>query len=123
MLRADRTSPTSLAAKILVGLYGLVLLTGCAGTTRIGNLLDDPAEYDGENVRVEGEVTRTLGVPLVGGTYDVDDGTGTLTVITDAGAVPREGADVSVRGTFRAVFTLGARSVSVLQERDRDLRD
>ncbi len=99
-----------------------VLSTGCAGTTRIGTILDDPSAFDGREVRVEGEVTQTLGVPLVGGTYELDDGTGSLRVVSDAGGVPREGAEVSVVGTFRALFALGAESLSVLQERDRDVR-
>ena len=106
----------------LLLLAALAVPAGCAGTTRIGSILDDPSEFDGREVRIEGEVTRTVGVPLVGGTYDVDDGTGTLTVVSDEGGVPREGAEVSVVGTFRALFTLGARSLSVLQERDREAR-
>ena len=100
-----------------------VLATACAGTTRIGTILDDPTEYDGRQVRIEGEVTQTVGVPIVGGTYTVDDGTGSMRVVTDqGGGVPREGADVSVVGVFRALFQIGAESLSVLQERDRDVR-
>jgi uncharacterized protein with beta-barrel porin domain len=99
-----------------------LVLVGCAGTTRIGTILDDPSEYDGRTVRVEGEVTQTIAVPLVGGTYTVNDGTGTLRVVSDEGGVPREGAEVSVSGIFRALFSLGAESLSVLEERDRDVR-
>ena len=116
--RPRRCAPTG---RCLI-LAALAVLTGCAGTTRIGTILDDPSAYDGREVRVEGEVTESVGVPLVGGTYQVDDGTGSLTVVSDEGGVPREGADVSVVGTFRALFTLGARSLSVLQEREREVR-
>jgi hypothetical protein len=107
---------------ILLVASPLVLTAGCAGTTRIGTILDDPSEYDGRTVKVEGEVTQTIAVPLVGGTYAVNDGTGTLRVLSDEGGVPREGAEVSVTGIFRALFSLGAESLSVLQERDRDVR-
>jgi hypothetical protein len=99
-----------------------LVFVGCAGTTRIGTILDDPSEYDGRMVRVEGEVTETIAVPFVGGTYAVSDGTGTLRVVSDEGGVPREGAEVSVTGIFRALFSLGAESLSVLEERDRDVR-
>jgi hypothetical protein len=34
----------------------LLFLVGCAGITPIGELLDNPARYDGKTVRVEGEV-------------------------------------------------------------------
>jgi hypothetical protein len=105
----------------LMAILGITL-TGCAGTTRIGTILDDPSEYDGRTVRVEGGVTQTIAVPFVGGTYAVSDGTGTLRVVSDEGGVPREGAAVSVTGIFRALFSLGAESLSVLQERDRDVR-
>jgi hypothetical protein len=98
------------------------MLAGCAGTTRIGTILDDPSAFDGREVRVEGEVAQAVAVPLVGGTYAVNDGTGTLTVVSDEGGVPREGAVVSVVGTFRAIFALGARSLAVLQERAREVR-
>jgi hypothetical protein len=73
-------------------------------------------------VRVEGEVMQSVAVPFAGGTYEVSDGTGTLRVVTDESAVPREGAEVSVVGTFRALFALGAQTLAVLQERDRDVR-
>jgi hypothetical protein len=106
----------------LLALAAVIVATGCAGTTRIGTILDDPTVYDGREVRVEGEVTQAFNVPLAGGTYEVSDGTGSLRVVTDASAVPREGAEVSVIGTFRALFALGAETLAVLQERDRDVR-
>jgi hypothetical protein len=115
--RLGRGRPGALASLAL-----LVVLGGCAGTTRIGTILDDPSEYDGDNVRIEGEVTRSFGVPVVGGTYEVNDGTGTLRVVSEGGGVPRQGARVSVVGIFRAIFTLGAETLSVLQERDRSVR-
>ena len=101
---------------------GALALAGCAGTTQIGRIMDDPSAYDGRQVRIEGEVTSTIAVPLVGGTYEVNDGTGSLRVVTDEGGVPRDGARVSVAGIFRAVFALAGESLSVLQERDRDVR-
>ena len=117
----ERRARRARARRFLL-LAGAALLSGCAGTTRIGTILDDPSAFDGREVRIEGEVTRTIAVPLVGGTYEVSDGTGALTVVSDEGGVPREGAEVSVAGTFRALFALGDRMLAVLQERDRDLR-
>ena len=117
------TAKRRVASRSLLPALCAVLATACAGTTRIGPILDDPTEYDGRRVRIEGEVTQTVGLPIVGGTYTVDDGTGSMRVVTDqGGGVPREGADVSVVGVFRALFQLGAESLSVLQEQDRDAR-
>lgn len=111
-----RTLRAALAALVVSAVLG-----GCAGTVRIGRLLDDPSQFDGETVRVSGEVTEAFGVPVVGGAYRVSDGTGTLTVVTEEGA-PRRGAQVSVRGIFRSVFLLGTESLSVIQEEERSVR-
>ena len=115
--RRRRLSPgVALAALAVLGSLG-----GCVGTVRIQTLLDDPQQFDGETVRIEGEVTESFGVPVVGGAYRVSDGTGTLTVVSEDG-VPRSGARVSVRGIFRSVFMLGSESLSALLERDRSVR-
>jgi hypothetical protein len=82
-------------------------------------LLDNPAEYDGKRVSTSGRVTEAAGA-LGYGTYRIDDGTGSLTVVsTRGGGAPREGARIDVEGIFRAVFTLGPTSAAVLEERKR----
>jgi hypothetical protein len=53
------------------------------------------------------------------GAYQVNDGTGTLTVLTQQGGAPRDGAKVSVSGEFRAGFTLGSETAAVLMEKER----
>jgi hypothetical protein len=96
-------------------------LAGCGGTTPIKTLLDDPASYDGKTIRIAGEVTGSAGV-LGYGAYQVNDGTGTLTVVSKEGGAPREGARVAVEGVFRAVFTFKTESVAVLEESRRSVR-
>ena len=97
----------------------LVAGLGCrTGVTPIKTLLDDPARFDGKVVRIAGTVGSSAGV-LGYGAYRVDDGTGTLSVVSQGGGAPREGAQVGVEGTFRAVFTLGTQSVAVLMEKQR----
>lgn len=106
----------------LVTLAGtLLLLSGCAGVTPIGELLDNPAKYDGKTVRVEGEVRESAG-GLGLGAYQVRDDTGTLTVVSETGGPPRTGSMVGVKGRFDALITLGARSLAVLREESRDVR-
>ena len=109
--RSPRLSPAAFAAALL-------LLAACSSTMSIGKLLDDPARYDGKQVRIEGRVTR--GVGLLGrGAYEVADGTGELPVVSQLVGAPREGARVGVEGIFRSVFTFGDRSGAVLLERSR----
>ena len=109
--------PTSLVA--LAG--ALLFLAGCAGVTPIGELLDNPAKYDGKTVRVEGEVGESAG-GLGLGAYQVRDDTGTLTVVSETGGPPRTGSKVGVKGRFEALITLGSKSLAVLREESRESR-
>ena len=99
----------------------LFMLAGCASVTPIGQLLDDPSRYDGKTVRIAGEVKGSAG-GLGVGAYEVRDATGTLTVVSDRSSPPRTGAQIEVKGTFRALFTLLTQSLAVLREESRSLR-
>lgn len=96
----------------------LLVLSACRGTVPIGRLLDDPARYDGETVRVKGEVTSAIGA-LGRGAYRLNDGTGTLNVVSEERGAPREGARVGVEGMFQSVFTFGDQTGAVLREKRR----
>jgi hypothetical protein len=96
----------------------LVTLAGCKGTTPIKEILDDPSRFGSETVRIQGDVTESVGV-LGTGAYQVDDGTGTITVVSQSGGVPRQGAKVGVEGTVRPAFTLGSQTLTVLMESKR----
>jgi hypothetical protein len=100
----------------------LAIVMGCqGGTTSIKTLLDDPTHFDGKTVRIAGQVSVSAGV-LGYGAYQVDDGTGTLNVVSQGGGAPREGAKVAVEGTFKSVYTLGTQSLAVLLETRRSTR-
>ena len=95
----------------------LVVLAACPGTKSIKELLDDPGRYEGQTVRIAGEVTQSVGVLGYGG-YQVNDGTGTLTVVIQGGgSAPRVGAKVGVEGPFRSAFTIGNLSAAALMEK------
>lgn len=84
---------------------GVVLfLPGCEQKT-IHNILLDPHRYASQEVLVVGKVVTSYSV-LEHGAYEVDDGTGTLWVISKSG-VPREGARVAAKGTIRNVWPGG----------------
>ncbi|HKP50931.1 MAG TPA: hypothetical protein VJU17_13000 [Gemmatimonadales bacterium] len=98
------------------------LLSGCAGVTPIRDLLNDPSHYDGKTVHIEGNVKGSVG-GLGVGAYEVRDQTGTLTVISQVSDPPRTGAKVGVKGTFQALLSLGIKSLAVLKEESRSLKD
>jgi len=96
----------------------LLLLPACASVTPIGELLQNSSKYNGKTVRVKGEVSKSVGA-LVAGAYQVKDGTGTLTVVTEGSSPPPEGSTVGVKGIFQALITLGSKSLAVLKEQSR----
>ena len=115
---ATRLTRLTSAFPVLSVLLAALVAGGCASVTPIGELLDDPGHYDGETVSVEGEVQGSVGAPGVGA-YRIDDGTGSLTVLSERGTPPRDGARVKVKGVFEALFTLGSESLAVLREESR----
>ena len=118
---APRVSRSVRPASLVALAGALLFLAGCAGVTPIGELLDDPAKYDGKTVSVEGEVKESAG-GLGLGAYQVRDDTGTLTVVSETGGPPRTGSKVGVKGRFEALITLGSRSLAVLREESRESR-
>jgi len=97
----------------------LLVLAGCKGAvTPIKTLLDDPSRFDRQSVRIAGTVEESAGIMGFGG-YRVNDGTGTVTVVTKQNGAPRTGAHVGVEGEFRSAFTLGTESVAVIMEKQR----
>jgi len=103
----------------IIATIGLLLLMGCPGAKPIKELLDDPSRFDGTTVRIAGQVKESIGALGVG-VYQINDGTGTLTVVSkDGNGTPRAGATVGVEGEFRSAFTLGPLTVAVLVEQRR----
>lgn len=115
-------SPVGRSTGRLLVLAAAALVSACASVTPIGELLDDPGQYDGETVRVEGEVSSAVGGAIGNlglGAYRVTDDTGTLTIVNESGGPPRDGASVRVKGIFEALFTVGSNSLAVLREESR----
>jgi hypothetical protein len=96
----------------------LFVLSGCASVTPIGQLLSDPARYNGKTVKVEGQVKGALG-GLGLGAYEVKDDTGTIPVVSQRGDPPPTGSKIGVKGKFQALITLGIKSLAVIREQSR----
>ena len=86
--------------------------------TPIKTLLDDPARFDGQVVRIAGTWAPARASWAMAPTRWTT-ARARSSVVSQGGGAPREGAKVGVEGTFKAVFTLGSRSVAVLMEKQR----
>jgi hypothetical protein len=110
-----------LGAWIAPAAIAVTLLAGCksnVAVTPVRTLLDDPARFDHQVVRVAGNVAQAVGI-LGYGAYRLDDGTGTILVVTKENGAPRQGAKVGVEGEFRSGYTFGAETGAVILEHQR----
>jgi hypothetical protein len=90
-----------------VFLSGLVVITGlivlaCPDRTSIGDIEANPSRYQNKEVAIAGTVQDSYGINIPGtrvrgGAYKIDDGTGSIWILTEEG-VPTKGAQVGVRG-------------------------
>jgi hypothetical protein len=100
----SRIVPSRIPAALLAASLALAL-TGCASKT-INHIMAEPSRYANRDVTVRGTVTQSISL-LGHGSYQVDDGTGSLWVVSTKG-VPRKGARVKVTGKIRDVGDLGS---------------
>ena len=88
--------PLALALVALSALLG----AACA-STNVARLMAEPNRYANRDVRLKGDVVES--VSLLGhGAYKLDDGTGSIWVVSRRG-VPRRGARVESKGRIRDV--------------------
>jgi hypothetical protein len=104
----------------MIGAIGLLLaIGGCQGKAiPIKDLVANTGQYDGQTVTVAGEVTGAAGA-FGAGVFQLNDGTGSITIVTEKGGVPAKGARIGVEGKFHAAFTIGTESVAAIQETKR----
>ena len=92
-----------------------LLLTGCA-SVNIARINADPSRYYNRTVRVDGTVATSVGLLGTGG-YQLDDGTGTIYVISRTG-VPSGGSRVSVTGRVTGGAQILGRTVGTVIRED-----
>jgi len=102
-----------------------LVAAGCAARgVRVAELKDQPAKYATKSVSVTGVVTSSWGIPLMPfQLYNVDDGSGEITVLSRSGGALTKGTRVQVKGKINQFANFGGRSVGLhIQEEDRKIR-
>lgn len=108
---------------------GLVLLAGllliaCPERTTIGDIEANPSRYQNKEVVIAGTVRDSYGINVPGtrirgGAYKIDDGTGSIWILTDEG-VPTNGAQVGVKGILANGINWHGRNYGLgIREKDR----
>ena len=95
-----------------------VFASGCIPTDDIGDILAEPEQYEGKEVRIKGTVGDTIWL-ISEGAYQVGDGTGTIWVTTKE-PPPQQGTTVTVKGSVEPAVTIGDTSLgTVVVESER----
>jgi len=80
------------------------LTMACPERTSIADIERNPSKFNNKDVAVIGVVKDSYGIsipgtPIRGGAYKIDDGTGSIWIITED-TVPNNGAEIGVEGTI-----------------------
>src|SRR5689334_19688488 len=113
--RARRTTMRSkrIAYVIVLAIFGLAM--AACERQKIGAIKADPGRFHNREVAVAGRVVQSVGA-LGKGVYEIDDGTGTLWVLSETRGVPSKGALVGVKGTITPTVTfLGINYATVMR--------
>jgi len=98
------------AAALLLILTATFLLTACPPTPNIAEINRNPGKYAGKEIGVQGDVDETAGF-LGTGAYRINDGTGSIWILSQGYGVPGKGAHVKVVGTLIQGASLGGRNL------------
>ena len=110
---------------LAVVILSVLVAAGCAARgVRVAELKDQPTKYATKSVSVTGVVTSSWGIPLMPfQLYNVDDGSGEITVMSRSGRTPARGTRVQVKGKVNELAVFGGRSIGLhLQEEDRKIK-
>ena len=114
-------------------LLSLILIAGlfaaaCPDRTSIADIENNPSKYYDKEVAVAGTVKDSYGVsiPIIkngeGGIYKIDDGSGSIWVITKR-SVPSKGAQLGIKGKIQNGVNYNGKNYGlVLIEEDRKFK-
>ena len=117
--RSAALSPALLAGLVVVLLLGGLLLFFVLRASReepvsVATILADLRTYDGQSVTLKGRAlspTNIFGLKY----YDLDDGSGSIKVITERG-LPAEGSEITVTGVVKQAVQIGEMELTVVYE-------
>jgi aspartyl/asparaginyl-tRNA synthetase len=94
----------------------VILFAACDRITAvpINKLVENPRDYDGKVVTIEGKVTEIFSLIAIK-YFVIRDNTGEIVVVTDR-ILPKEGSSISVKGHVQEAFSIGNNQLIVLIE-------
>lgn len=111
---------------LMVALTAAVFAVACPKRTSIADISANPSKYANKDVAIAGTVQDSYGVaipgtPIRGGAYKIDDGTGSIWVLTED-QVPTKGTRIGVKGRIGSGISWKGRNYGLgIYEKDRRL--
>ena len=115
------------AILLVLAMSAAIIATGCPERRSIADIEADPGRYQNKEVAIAGVVRDSYGISIPGtryggGAYKIDDGTGSIWVITD-GSVPAKGTQIGVRGVVGSGVNWKGRNYGLgMYEKERKYR-
>ena len=116
--------------KVLAGFFvaaAAALTMACPERTSIADIERNPSKFSNKSVAIAGVVKDSYGIsvpgtPIRGGAYKIDDGTGSIWVITED-TVPNKGAEIGVEGMVGNGVSYKGKNYGLgMYEKDRKFR-
>jgi len=113
---------THRGAAAVIALAAALSLAACDyfGFTPIKEILDKPAQFEGQEVKVKGKVVRVAKILAMSG-YNLRDETGEVAVIT-YGKLPAENDEVAIKGKVKSAVIMGGNAIGLRVEETQRLR-
>jgi hypothetical protein len=101
-IQGDTMKKLTKACLLTIVAFAAIFATGCPQQRSIAEIERNPGRYANKEVVIVGVVKDTYGVsvpgtPIRGGVYKIDDGTGSIWVVTD-NTVPGKGSEIGIKG-------------------------
>ncbi|CAN5409310.1 MAG: hypothetical protein M3449_09260 [Acidobacteriota bacterium] len=108
----------------MLAIFTAVFAAACPERTSIADIETNPSKYQNKEVAIAGTVKDSYGIsipgtPLRGGAYKIDDGTGSMWILTED-SVPAKGAQIGVKGLVGSGLNWKGRNYGLgMYEKDR----
>lgn len=111
---------------LVIALFTAVFAAACPKRASIADISANPSRYANKDVVIAGTVRDSYGVsipgtPIRGGAYKIDDGTGSIWILTED-SVPTKGTQIGVKGRIGSGVNWKGRNYGLgMYEKDRKL--
>lgn len=111
----------------VIVLTAALYTAGCPERTTIAEIEANPSRYQNKEVVIAGTVRDSYGLSIpgtkyAGGAYKIDDGTGSIWVITND-SVPTKGSQIGVKGKIGTGVSWNGRNYGLgMYEKDRRIK-